>query len=48
MSGNILTKLSHRYFMHSQTKSTSNKRKSEVSFASTSEDGENIVTLGEK
>ena len=37
-----------RYWMHSQAKNSSSKRKSEVSIASTSEDGENIVTVGEK
>ena len=36
-----------RYWMHSQARSSSSKRKSEVSFASTSEDGQNIVTVGE-
>ena len=48
MSGDILTILLPRYFMDSQTKSTCNKRKSEVSVSSTLEDGENIVTVGEK
>ena len=37
-----------RYWMHSQTTTSSSKRKSEVCFSSTSEDGENLVTVGEK
>ena len=37
-----------RYWMHSQARSSSSKRNSGVSFAYTSEHGENIVTVGEK
>ena len=47
-AGRPTTTFNIRYWMHSQAKNTSSKRKSEVSIASTSEDGENIVTVGEK
>ena len=47
-AGKATATVNIKYYMHSQAKSASSKRKSEVSFASTSEDGENIVTVGEK
>ena len=37
-----------RYWTHSQATTSSSKRKSEVCFSATSEDGENLVTAGEK
>ena len=47
-AGRPTTTFNIRHWIHSQAKNSSSKRKSEVSIAYTSEDGENIVTLCEK
>ena len=47
-SGKPTTTFNIRYWTHSQATTSSSKRKSEVCFSSTSADGENLVTVGEK